>query len=391
MIPLYTHTMHGIVEQKRPKVAPTEYTGSYSGTLTARATRNNCPPNHTTEEVTYTKNISATVKSTVSQAEANRLAREKAEADGRKTLVSEAQDYANQHGVCTPIVHTATYTGELTATASRNNCPPNHSTRPVQYRKPIQATETSTVSYQDALNKAQERARREGRATLQQEAQEYANQQGVCTPLVTEYHAVYNGTLSGSFSRNNCPPNHTTSPVQYSKAISATATSTVSQQHAEQLAEQKARAENQQAFQYEGQNYANTVGVCTPPPQTEFRKVVVGLDWGRTGGNLTRNVQAMRVTSQAGGIPHYYPTGTTFTTSARTDVIYTSPKTADVIRVQALVGGLRPRYEIEVEPVRGISQRARYEGPVDVVAGQGVNFHIFNDSSGRLTIITNVS
>lgn len=388
MIPLYTHTMHGIVEQKRPKVAPTEYTGSYSGILTTKATRNNCPPNHTTEEVTYTKNISATVKSTVSQAEANRLAREKAEADGRKTLASEAQDYANQHGVCVAIVHTATYTGELTATASRNNCPPNHSTRPVQYRKPIQATETSTVSYQDALDKAQERARREGRATLQQEAQDYANQQGVCTPLVTEYHAVYNGTLSGTFSRNNCPPNHTTSPVQYSKAISATATSTVSQQHAEQLAEQKARAENQQAFQYEGQNYANTVGVCTPP-QTAFNKVVVGLSW--TGGNLSHNVRAMNVQSQEGGIPQYYPTGTTFTTSARTDVIYTSPKTTDVIRVQALAGGANPRYEIEVHGQDRRIYRSQYTGHVDVVGGQWVQFHIYNDGSGALKIIANTT
>lgn len=391
MIPLYTHTMHGIVEQKRPKVAPTEYTGSYSGILTAKATRNNCPPNHTTEEVTYTKNISATVKSTVSQAEANRLAREKAEADGRKTLASEAQDYANQHGVCTPIVHTATYTGELTATASRNNCPPNHSTRPVQYRKPIQATETSTISYQDALDKAQERARREGRATLQQEAQEYANQQGVCTPLVTEYHAVYNGTLSGTFSRNNCPPNHTTSPVQYSKVISATATSTVSQQHAEQLAEQKARAENQQAFQYEGQNYANTVGVCTPPPETTIVSAVIGTDWLGSGNNLSSNVRALNVQSQAGGIVQYYPTGGTFTTSARADVTYPRPPTSDVIRVQALAGSPRPNYHITVTGSNRRTYRANIETFIDVAGGQWVQFHIYNDGSGALKIIANTT
>ena len=112
------HTLHGVVEQKRPPVStpppppvepsppdtppppPRVYVGEYSGTLTGSFTRDNCQAGSRTNPVQYTKFIQATATSTVSQDKANELAKIKAETEGRPLFMAEGQAHANRVGVC---------------------------------------------------------------------------------------------------------------------------------------------------------------------------------------------------------------------------------------------------------------------------------------------------
>lgn len=69
-------------------------------------------------------------------------------------------------------------------------------------------------------------------------------------------------TYSGSatFTRNNCPANHTAGSVTYTATASGSATSTISQADADS----RALAAAQAKYNADGQNYANVNASCTP-------------------------------------------------------------------------------------------------------------------------------
>lgn len=154
-----------------------------------------------------------------------------------------------------------TRTGQFT----KNDCPVGQTSRPVSVTKTYSATATAgsqTEADQLALSTANEKADRE----FPTDGQNEANRLGVCTVVsLPTYTETYNGVLTGSFTRNNCPTNHTTQPVTYTKQITATATSTVSRADALRKAEAEAKRIGNLTFATEGQDFANRTGVCTAP------------------------------------------------------------------------------------------------------------------------------
>lgn len=186
-------------------------------------TRNNCGTGGTGSTVTYTIGA-GNYSSTVSQSAANALA--------QSAVSSGGQAYANSNGTCTY------WNTEQSRSFMRNNCPPNHSTSPVNYIVPA-GTYSSAISLDDANAQANDDIDNNGQA--------YANTYGTCTMV------YWNVAKSQAFVRNNCPSGYNGTSVTYSVPAN-TYSSIISQVDADQKA--------QNDINTNGQAYANTNGSC---------------------------------------------------------------------------------------------------------------------------------
>jgi hypothetical protein len=200
--------------------------------------------------VTYNQAAGAST-STVSQADADALGLAKFNADG--------QAYANANAACT--FSSKAYSGSF----ARNSCASGGSPSSVTYNQAAGAS-TSTVSQADADAL--------GLAKFNADGQAYANTNASCT--------FYNAAVSKTFSRNNCPAN--TDPGTYTYSVPyGTYTSTLSQEHANQLA--------QNAIDAYGQNAANAEASCkfySAAKSGTFVRNNCGANY--TGGSVTYSV-----------------------------------------------------------------------------------------------------
>lgn len=210
-----------------------------------------CPAGQTGSVVRYSTPATATRTSTVSQAEADRLATEAARAE----FLRLGQENADRVGTCTQI-----YTATISygpPTYFDKICPAGQTGSGIRYATPATATRTSTVSQAEADRLAFEAARAEFLRLGQAEA----NRVGTCTP--NSYSATATATASGNFHKNNCPnSNETSVTVTYTATKTATEYSTISYEHARQLAQAKAQSLAENDVAANGQNYANNTGQC---------------------------------------------------------------------------------------------------------------------------------
>ncbi|MCG2613432.1 DUF5977 domain-containing protein [Terrimonas sp. NA20] len=185
-------------------------------------TRNNCAPGGTGGTVTYT--IAAnTYSSNTSEADANQQAVNAVNAGG--------QAYANANATCT------WYNNAQSNNFTRNNCGVGGTGGTVTYTVAAN-TYSSTVSQSDANQQATNAVNAGGQA--------YANANATCT-----WSNQYREQL---FFRSDCPPGYDAGWWMY--IVSAgTFTSTTSQLHADQLAQNDINAN--------GQSVANANATCT--------------------------------------------------------------------------------------------------------------------------------
>ncbi|TDO68887.1 hypothetical protein EV143_11730, partial [Flavobacterium chryseum] len=186
-------------------------------------TRNNCAAGGTPESVNY--NVPAgKYSSNVSQTDADTQAQAEIDTNG--------QTYANATAKCT-------YWNVAKSQAFiRNNCTSDSSPGSALYS--VSAGKYfSYTSQADADAKAQTDINTNGQA--------FANATAKCT--------FYSIPISGTFTRTNCASGNVGSDVSFSQAYGAS-TSTNSQEEADSLALTK--------FNTDGQNNANSIGVCTP-------------------------------------------------------------------------------------------------------------------------------
>lgn len=156
--------------------ASTTYSSIKTYGVATDFTRNNCSSGQRGSVVRYSTTASATRTSTVSQAEADRLATEAAQAEFNRL----GQIYANANGTCsaTSFSATKTYTGSVAFT--RNNCPVNTTAGSVVYNATASGSATSTISQADADNKALAVAQ----AKYSTDGQNYANTHASCKTIL---------------------------------------------------------------------------------------------------------------------------------------------------------------------------------------------------------------
>lgn len=135
----------------------------YNTQVSACATKNDCPTGYTGSIVTYTVNA-GTYSSTTSQTDAD----SKATTD----LNNNKQSYANANGTCTATTQAIYYNTQMSATATKNDCPKGSKGSVVTYTVAAN-TYSSTISLADANLKASN--------DLAINKQAYANANGACT------------------------------------------------------------------------------------------------------------------------------------------------------------------------------------------------------------------
>ena len=203
----------------------------YYGRYNKEFTRNNCDETqYGTKVVVDETMVTGDFRSTVSQADANNKAKAAVEAQG--------QDVANIKGKCEKV---PVYTGTYTRTFTRNNCGAGTGgTYTVNDRMVDGYPFTSTVSQEDANNKA--------KAAVDAQGQALANIHALCT---------YTGRASLEFTRNNCGECKIGSKVTITQDMvtGRPFTSTDSQASADAMA--------MTAVQAQGQALANTKGTCS--------------------------------------------------------------------------------------------------------------------------------
>ncbi|WP_230328265.1 DUF5977 domain-containing protein, partial [Flavobacterium sp. LC2016-13] len=184
--------------------------------------RNNCGAGGTPESVYYNVPAGRYV-SNVSQADADTQA--------QTEINSNGQAYANTAAKCTfwNVAKNQLFT--------RNNCAAGGTPESVYYNVPA-GKYFSNISQADADAQAQTDITTSGQA--------FANANAKCT--------FYSNARSGSFTRNNCAAGFVGSSVSFSQAYGVS-TSTNSQAEADSLGLAK--------FNTDGQNNANSIGVCT--------------------------------------------------------------------------------------------------------------------------------
>ncbi len=149
-------------------------------------------------------------------------------------------NFAGQPVDCSgPTTATVYQNAQLSHNYIRNNCQAGY-TGGIAVYTVYASTYISSTSQADADLQAQN--------DMDANGQNYANTTAGC------YQSLYyNTAISQDFTRNNCPTNYTGSTVTYTVAVN-TYSSTVSQPAAQQLAQNDITAN--------GQNYANTNGLC---------------------------------------------------------------------------------------------------------------------------------
>lgn len=203
----------------------------YYGRYNKEFTRNNCDETqYGTKVVVDETMVTGDFRSTVSQADANNKAKAAVEAQG--------QDVANVKGKCEKV---PVYTGTYTRTFTRNNCGTGTGgTYTVNDRMVDGYPFTSTVSQEDANNKA--------KAAVDAQGQALANIHALCT---------YTGRASLEFTRNNCGECKIGSKV--------TITQDMVEGHPFQSNDSQTAADAMAmtAVQAQGQALANTKGTCS--------------------------------------------------------------------------------------------------------------------------------
>lgn len=244
-----------------------KYRATFPYTATKTFTRNNCTIGQEAGTISYTNStpIIGRGTSNVSQADAERLAQENAIAEFNRL----GQEEANRSGACETIYREVVrYTN--TATFTRNNCTGNQEAGTVSYTNPtpIVREGVSNISREDAIRKANELAL----AEYNRLGQAYANQNGTCRNV---YNGRFSYTGTKEFTKNNCATGQIGSKVTYTNPtpIVGTATSYVSQEDANRLAEQNALAE----FDRVGQEEANTSGICKTDVLATCRSLFEGV------------------------------------------------------------------------------------------------------------------
>ncbi|MFD2938499.1 DUF5977 domain-containing protein [Flavobacterium notoginsengisoli] len=197
------------------------YCTYYSVAQSGSFTKNDCAVGGAGSNVNYNQ-AAGVLTSNISQADADAL--------GLAKFYTDGQSYANANGYCT--YYSVAQSGWFT----RNNCAMGGTPSSLFYN---QTTGASISNFSQADADAL------GYAKFNTDGQYYANINGTCT--------FYNAAVSKVFFRNNCPAN--TDPGSYTYSVSyGTYTSTISQEHADQLA--------QNAINAYGQNAANAEAVC---------------------------------------------------------------------------------------------------------------------------------
>ena len=203
----------------------------YYGRYNKEFTRNNCDETqYGTKVVVDETMVTGDFRSTVSQEDANNKAKAAVEAQG--------QDVANVKGKCEKV---PVYTGTYTRTFTRNNCGAGTGgTYTVNDRMVDGYPFTSTVSQEDANNKA--------KAAVDAQGQALANIHALCT---------YTGRASLEFTRNNCGECKIGSKV--------TITQDMVEGHPFQSNDSQTAADAMAmtAVQAQGQALANTKGTCS--------------------------------------------------------------------------------------------------------------------------------
>jgi hypothetical protein len=203
----------------------------YYGRYNKEFTRNNCDETqYGTKVVVDETMVTGDFRSTVSQEDANNKAKVAVEAQG--------QDVANVKGKCEKV---PVYTGTYTRTFTRNNCGAGTGgTYTVNDRMVDGYPFTSTVSQEDANNKA--------KAAVDAQGQALANIHALCT---------YTGRASLEFTRNNCGECKIGSKV--------TITQDMVEGHPFQSNDSQTAADAMAmtAVQAQGQALANTKGTCS--------------------------------------------------------------------------------------------------------------------------------
>ena len=203
----------------------------YHGKYSKEFTRNNCDETqYGTKVVVDETMVTGDFRSTVSQEDANNKAKAAVEAQG--------QDVANVKGKCEKV---PVYTGTYTRTFTRNNCGTGTGgTYTVNDRMVDGYPFTSTISQEDANNKA--------KAAVDAQGQALANIHALCT---------YTGRASLEFTRNNCGECKIGSKV--------TITQDMVEGHPFQSNDSQTAADAMAmtAVQAQGQALANTKGTCS--------------------------------------------------------------------------------------------------------------------------------
>ncbi|HEX7902558.1 MAG TPA: DUF5977 domain-containing protein [Chitinophagaceae bacterium] len=153
--------------------------------------------------------------------------------ENKNILKKICYNYSGQPETCLQITYNSVAKSQ---SFTKNNCPAGSVGSAVTYTV-VADTYTSTISQTDADQLAQNDVNANG--------QNYANTNGTCT--------FSSAAKSGLFTRNNCGTGAGSS-VTYTVAAGAY-TSTINQADADQLA--------QNDVNINGQNYANTSGICT--------------------------------------------------------------------------------------------------------------------------------
>ncbi len=193
----------------------------------------------------------------VSQAQADSLAAADIQANG--------QQYANDMAICVKTFVPTYYSAAVSGTYQKQ-CDAGGTGTSHTYTVNAGAY-TSSISQADADQQAQNDVTANG--------QTYANNAGTCT--------WYNTVQSANFQKNNCAPGGTGSTHTYTVAA-GTYSSTISQADANQKAVDDVNAN--------GQNNANTIGICTFYNVEKSGSFQKQCDPGGTGSTHTYTVTA---------------------------------------------------------------------------------------------------
>ncbi|MBS9783770.1 hypothetical protein KGV55_00285 [Candidatus Gracilibacteria bacterium] len=155
-----------------------------TGTFTAsgQVVKNDCPEKFTASgSVLYELPKTATATGS-SQAEADKLALQKAQNLAETEFENTKQDYANEHGICKQVIFDGT--GSFTKTGSfvRNNCETGKYGTAVEFSKTETATATGG-SQDEANNLALAEATRLANLNFDTQGQAFANENGTCSDV----------------------------------------------------------------------------------------------------------------------------------------------------------------------------------------------------------------
>jgi hypothetical protein len=214
---------------------PQDCSGAFLNVVkSAQFTRNNCAVGYIGEQVAYTVHP-GTYFSATSQAHADQMA----EAD----ITANGQVYANTYASCRWVYYNVQKSGSFT----RNNCGTGQGS---VYTYTVPANRYNSIV-------SQAHADQMALGDINANGQAEANINGSCT--------YYNVLMSRPFTRNNCGCTLASSPVNF-EVTANTFTSTVSQAAADQMALNYINAN--------GQQYANTHGVCYSTCTGESKKII---------------------------------------------------------------------------------------------------------------------